>query len=325
VGVALRLLGPSATQILVRVLDKPYSRKEMGDFGFAVRAQLRLHRTFGPKSSALRRWVREFHWLLDGLSRRHLHQATPRRRLSPRGGIVIVLLGSDGAGKSTQSKMLIEWLSKKLDVVPIYFGSGDGPSAFYRMPLRWGQRLIGATPADRIRKYSILAKAQIKTHDQREAKTVRSYLHAVARPIWAVALAREKRSKIRQMVRARNRGMAVVCDRFPQSDVVGFNDGPLLAHWQSHPWQICRWLSVWESQPYTNAAKTCPDLVVRLTIDPVAAQQRRPEMSFAGLKRRVAAVKCMKFAKETTVVDIDAEMSIDEVSAAIKGHIWSRL
>ena len=49
------------------------------------------------------------------------------------------------------------------------------------------------------------------------------------RVVWALALAVEKRSKMRRARRARNRGMLVLCDRYPQTKILGFNDGPLLA------------------------------------------------------------------------------------------------
>ena len=55
---------------------------------------------------------------------------------------------------------------------------------------------------------------------------------SLARAIWAVVLAWEKRAKLRRAVRARNRGMIVICDRFPQTQVMGYNDGPLLAPWR---------------------------------------------------------------------------------------------
>lgn len=323
--VAHQWLGREPSKKLDQILDDPNSQKKFNAFAAEVRSALRLHRSYSRSSAALRGWLREFNWLLDGLSRRYLHHATPRRRISPRGGIVIVLLGSDGAGKSTQSRLLIEWLSKKLDVMPIYFGSGDGPSALYRLPLRWGQRLIRTTAKERDDATATSKTPEEKRHRSSKLTSVKSFVRDAARPLWALVLAQEKRAKIRQMVRARNRGMMIVCDRFPQSDVTGFNDGPLLAHWRSHPWRVCRWLAAWEAQPYATAVRTCPDLVFRLTIDPVAAQQRRPEMDLAELERRVAAVRSINFVGTTTVVDINAEETPDEVTAAIKGSIWKRL
>ena len=323
--VAHHLLGCKTSKRLDQLLNDPNSRKKFGEFTTEVRSALRLHRSYSRPSAALLGWRREINWLLDGLSRRFLHHATPRRRISPRGGTVIVLLGSDGAGKSTQSKMLIEWLGKKLDALPIYFGSGDGPSAIYRLPLRWGQRLLQTTDKEPVDAAAASQTSEIKFHRSLKLTGVKRYLRDTARPLWALVLAQEKRTKIRQMVRARNCGMTIVCDRFPQSDVTGFNDGPLLAHWQRHPWRVCRWLAAWEAQPYATAVRTCPDLVLRLTIDPAAARQRRPEMNLAELERRVAAVQSINFVGTTTVVDIKAEKAPEEVTAAIKQEVWRKL
>jgi thymidylate kinase len=322
---AIRLLGLGGSKHLQHLLLKPKSSERCRKFASALRTDLQVHRTYGRLEAAIRAWIREFQWLLDGLSRRYLHQATPRRRISPRGGTTIVLLGCDGAGKSTQSKMLIEWLGKKLDVIPIYFGSGDGPSSFYRLPLRWALRLIGTGPSGKNGDKPNPGPTEERQRRLPELATIKTQLQAAARPIWALLLALEKRGKIRRMVRARNRGMAVVCDRFPQSDVIGFNDGPLLEPWRKHRWRLCRWLADWESQPYASAAQTQPDLVLRMIVDPAVAKQRAPEMTLEELRRRFTAVKSIRFPGATTVIDINADATVDEVTATIKRLVWNRL
>src|SRR5256885_11057067 len=62
-------------------------------------------------------------------------------------------------------------------------------------------------------------------------------LWAAARLVWAVALAYEKRGKLHALTRARNRGLVVVCDRYPQNQFQDFNDGPMLGRWRDHPWR----------------------------------------------------------------------------------------
>ena len=53
----------------------------------------------------MRAWLRELQWLADAANRRYLHRATPLRRVSPRGGTVIALVGSDGSGKSVLARL----------------------------------------------------------------------------------------------------------------------------------------------------------------------------------------------------------------------------
>src|SRR6266508_3511029 len=103
-------------------------------------------------------------------------------------------------------------------------------------------------------------------------------MRSAGRIPWALTLSFEKRAKLRRMIRARNRGLIVICDRYPQSQVPGFNDGPLLAHWGQHSWALCRALARWEARPYDDAALDPPDLVIKLVLAPEVALTRRPEM-----------------------------------------------
>lgn len=56
------------------------------------------------------------------------------RRFNPNGGRAIVFIGVDGSGKSTLILAIKKWLTWKVDVYDIYFGSGAGKSSFYRYP-----------------------------------------------------------------------------------------------------------------------------------------------------------------------------------------------
>ncbi|MEE9589554.1 MAG: hypothetical protein V3V97_16215 [Hyphomicrobiaceae bacterium] len=319
-----RLLGGDLVEPLSRVLAEPASLRTFYSFTTAVRRVLRPHRTFAPLSALLSRWVREAQWLFDVVNRRYFHVPIPLRRISCRGGRTIVLLGSDGAGKSSLSNSLVRWLGNKVDVLPIYFGSGDGRAAFYRQPLllahRFHMRLIDAR-SGRFSSDGLLESSDINAAKNRFA----GHAHAAARVLWALILAYEKRGKIRKMVRARNRGIIVICDRFPQSQVEGFNDGPRLAAWRTHRWSVFRWLAAWESVPYRLAAETRPDLVIRLTVAPQFAKHRRPEMTIEALTRRVAAVQSLTFNADTIVADINADQQIDVVAQQAKEFVWDYL
>jgi hypothetical protein len=127
------------------------------------------------------------------------------------------------------------------------------------------------------------------------------------------------------MTRARNLGMVVVCDRFPQSDIAGFNDGPLLAYWQNHALRICRALAAWEARPYLDANRAAPDLVIKLIASPSVVSLRRPEMNVEGLTRRVQAVKAMTFPSATRVIEIDAADSLEAIALKAKREVWAEL
>jgi len=319
--VARSLLGAASDRPLQRLLAAPLETEPLAAFAAAIRPGFNHHRTYGRREALLRAWMRELQCGVEAVNRRYLHRATPLRRVSPRGGTVIVLLGSDGAGKSTLAQTLAGWLGVKLDVVPIYFGSGDGPSAFYRWPMRLAYRLLapafGRAPTPR--------PAGEDGRGVASRESWRHRLRAAARVPWAIALACEKRGKLRRLIRARNRGMVVVCDRYPQSEFPGFNDGPLLARWREHPSPFRRAVAAWEARSYAQEACEAPDVVIKLIATPTVAQVRRPEMSLAELNRRVAAVRGLQFPPRVRVVELDAHGTMDDVALKAKAIVWDYL
>jgi len=321
---AVRLLGPQVDQPLRALLASPLAGNSRAAFAAALRSNLKWARTYGRIEALLSAWTRELEWYADAINRRYLHRPTPLRRVSPRGGTVVVLLGSDGSGKSTLSQTLRRWLGWKLDVMPIYFGSGNGAAAFYRIPLRLAQPFlrpilggaVSARPSPPDDRATSLPVATIRRD---------SALSAIARAVWALALSLEKRGKLRRMIKARNRGMVVICDRFPQTHFPGFNDGPLLAQWHDHRWRSCRAMAAWEATPYAAADQMSPELVIKLTTTPEVALQRRPEMNLRELQRRVKAVREFRFSPVTKVVELDAGESLETIALAAKRHVWDAL
>lgn len=311
VALAGNLIGPTAEAPLRRLLLSHASPQDRRAFSAVVRPALRPFRTYGFLFVALAMPVREVFWILGGLSRRRFHWAFPFRRISPRGGMVVVFLGSDGAGKSTLCADTVAWLGGKLDVVPIYFGSGDGPSSLLRMPLQFARRQI-----DR--------RAPSASAGERRSGW-RGRFRAAALIFWALSLSLEKRGKLRRMIRARNRGMMVVCDRFAQDQVEGFNDGRLLGKLAGSPWRFARALAAWEARPYQSALLDPPDVVIKLIASPDVALARRPEMTAEEIERRIAAVRSLSFPDQTLVAEIDADQRLETVSLAVRRVIWSVL
>ena len=310
-ALAGRLIGTKAEAPMRRLLQSSASSQDRRAFAALVRPMLKYHRSYGTVSAALLLPVREVFWLFGGLSRRRFHWAFPLRRISPRGGMVVAFIGSDGAGKSTLCADTVAWLGGKLDVVPIYFGSGDGPSSFLRMPLQFVRRLV-----DR--------RAASGSPGARRSGW-RGWLRAVALIPWALSLSLEKRGKLRRMIRARNRGMMVVCDRYAQDQVQGFNDGRLLDRLAHSPWRFARALAAWEARPYHDAQLDPPDVVIKLVASPSVALSRRPEMRAEEIELRIAAVRSLRFPDQTLVAEIDADRPFEEVSRSVRRVVWKVL
>ncbi len=312
VALAVRLIGPDCEAPLRRILDNGVQSQDRLAFAAAVRPALARHRTHGRVAAALLMPVREIFWTLGGISRKKLHWALPMRRVSPRGGTVVVFLGSDGAGKSTSSADAIKWLGQKLDVVPIYFGSGDGPSSIVRKPFQLARFLLN--------------RRSSATSGPREPRTTwRGGFKGFALILWALALSIEKRGKLRKMIRARNRGLVVVCDRFAQNQIDGFNDGKLLGLLAKSQSGFARALAAFEAKPYQDALLDPPDLVIKLIASPEMALSRRPEMARQEIERRIAAVRSLTFPDHTRVAEIDADQPLDEVLRAVHRLVWKVL
>jgi thymidylate kinase len=143
--------------------------------------------------------------------------------------------------------------------------------------------------------------------------------------VWALVLAREKAARLRTAERARQRGLVVLCDRYPQSTVRGFNDGPLLTPWLESPRSLLRRLARWELSVYESARALAPDLVIKLDVSPRVAVQRKPEMAAEECARRRAAVSALEWGGRGRVATIDAEQPLERVIAEVKRAIWAEL
>jgi energy-coupling factor transporter ATP-binding protein EcfA2 len=226
-------------------------------------------------------------------------------------GLVVAIIGSDGAGKSTLCRDLAEELRQRGPVDSIYFGSGDGTSSWLRWPLVQLRRVITTSPKSTAPRPAD-APLSVATDERRRGRCV-----TTARTIWALTLAWEKRGKLRAAARARQRGRLVVCDRFPQAQVGGLMDGPLLHAWTSRGRGFRRMMASLEARPYVRAELEPPDLVLRLIVDQEHAQQRRPEHDPVDLARRRAIVEALRFdGAEFGVVDLDSSMPADDVRRA---------
>jgi thymidylate kinase len=278
----------------------------------AVARALAPFRTWGAPEAALRRrWREAVQRFTRWLRRRQIQAPRSFRRTNPTGGCVIAFVGCDGSGKSTLLTETTRWLGWKLDVLPIYFGSGDGPVSLWRRPL-------------------VLARLLQMRLRRRPAPGERPRPTALRRPtparaVWALVLAREKSARLRRAERARQRGLVVLCDRYPQSTVRGFNDGPLLAPWLESPRPLLRRLARYELSVYESARALAPDLVIKLDVSPRVAVQRKPDMAPDECARRRAAVAALEWGGQGRVATIDAEQPLERVLAEVKRAIWAEL
>lgn len=319
-ALAAELLGEGAGRVTREMLAEYPSLSRLSRFRREARESLRCYRTYSAPEARWRRFRRELHGLHAAYGRKYTHPPRPLNRTVPCGGRIVVFLGSDGSGKSTVVREVVRWLSWKVDVCTIYHGSGDGPSSMLRLPLKLALNAAMGVPP-RPSNSNTTVKSEIPARGEGVSRRLLRRF----KPLWALVLSVEKRSKLKRGWRARNRGLAVICDRYPQDQVHGFNDGPLLAKWRRHPSRLLRWLARWEGVPYRRAEIYPPDLVIKLHVSAAVALQRKPEMRPEEIRRRIEAIRSLRYPDPTRIVDVDADAPLDRVLLRVKQAIWADL
>ena len=275
-----------------------------------IRRELAAYRTFNAVEARARSWTRAVLWVAGGLNQNLLHAPRPWRRRVPGGGRVLAVIGVDGSGKTTVVGAIRKWLGAEVDVIPTYFGTGDGRPSLLLLPFKLMVPVIA--PWFKARPKSI-AQGKSSRHPS-------ELLYSVLLMVWATVVAIEKRNKLLAAHRGARRGLIVVADRYPHSEELDFNDGPLFAQLRKVP----LWLRRLEAGPYALARRLPPDLVIKLTVTPETAARREPDMDPAVALQRIDALQRLTF-PGARVVSINADQPLAEVIRAIKREVWGLL
>jgi thymidylate kinase len=305
-------LSPQAAEDILAVIADGATGKRLAAVRRSSLKQIGSQSSHSPVAAALVRWRREVAWLQRGVARHYRPRPVLHGRGGCAGGLIVAVIGADGSGKSTLTKDLRRWFAPKYDTYAVYLGSGDGPSSLLRMPLRWVKRHVAGT------------KAAPKTPGPPAAEMDKPL--AVAKVVWALVLAREKRQKLEKAMLARTRGLLVIADRYPQTQFPGSNDGPLLTKWLQSGNLVQRKLAEHEHKPYELAGRFPPDLVLRLDVDPDVAHQRRPGQDREYLAGRAQLVSRLQFTQSRFgVVALDANSPYESVLRSAVHEIFSRM
>jgi len=272
-----------------------------------MRKHCAAYRSYNAEEARIRNAARALLWIVGSLNKHVLHAPRPWNRRAPGGGCLVAILGVDGSGKSTSVAMMRAWLGSKIDTIPIYFGTGDGRPSLWLRPFKLTMPLI---------RRMLGSKPRVASHGKIIGPTP-GPLYALLLMVWAVAVAVDKRKKLVAARRGANRGLIVLADRYPQNQILGFNDGPLLTRLTAVP----HWLRRFEGGAYALARRLSPDLVIKLVVTPETAARREPTMDPAVIRQRVAALQRLEL-PGARVVCVDAEQPLAEVIRAVKREIW---
>lgn len=236
------------------------------------------------------------------------------KRTPATGGRVIAVIGVDGSGKSTVTAELVDWLREMTDVWYVYMGTGDGKNMFWLAPFKIAFRLYKWMKR-------VFGRGQAREEKQAFGGKKVSWL----RSIWSVPVAWERSMKLRTMRKARHQGIVVVADRYPQAQNFDYLDGPLLSRQRNAKAGWVRRLADWEHGVYDSAQKLyAPDIVIRLSIDTTTALGRKAGTT-QDIEKRVRAVASLSFPSTTTMVEISARKSLEEVLLDCKKAVWGAL
>ncbi|MGF1539585.1 MAG: hypothetical protein ACFCU5_03905 [Pleurocapsa sp.] len=314
------LLGKNAAKMILDAIVDEADLQQLLSPRNAIRLALKQYKRYDPMTAIRLRWYREAQYLFFKALNRYFNAPVNTKRSSiNQGGAIIAILGADGAGKSTVSAEIVKGLSSKIDVFPLYLGSGDGSASMLRQPLIWIRKAVKILRS----RYTPEKLATNKTKPKKWYK--RSKIYQLNHILWAIALVYEKRNKLKQANLAKNRGMIVVCDRYPQSQIPEFNEGHLLSTEKVSSFKLLQTLQQWELRAYQEMEATMPpDLVIKLNVSPEVALSRKSSLTEV-IENKVAAVRAIKFPHQTTVTNLDADLPLDEVILQAKHTVWQNL
>lgn len=279
-----------------------------------IRSQFKQYRSYPLLIGTFFRWYREIYARVAGFLSRKTSYLFVRRRTPATGGLLIAFMGADGSGKSTQVKQTLKWLGWKFDVGHVYFGSGDGPVSLLRKPLVIVRRRKKAKSGEKI-------SSSNGSSSQKKRLSLKSRVFTAC---WALSLINEKQKRLMSAIRARNMGMVVICDRFPQNQISGFNDGPIMSDWVNDSWTWSQ-LAKYELKKFEQFCSISPDLVIKLNVSEEVSAARKNDTPPEMIAKKIDFIKKVKFTQSVKVVELNADMPLDEISLAVRREIWTML
>jgi len=125
-------------------------------------------------------------------------------------------------------------------------------------------------------------------------------------------LSRWRYRKFQRLLALNRRGVTVVTDRYPQSEVPGFYfDGPGLTMTGTTK-TVVRWLASREARLYQYMANHVPALVIRLNIDVETAYIRKPDHKLSMLCDKVKVIPTLTF-NGALICDLEGKAPYREV------------
>jgi thymidylate kinase len=198
-------------------------------------------------------------------------------------------------------------------VYKIYFGRGDGHSSKIRKLLFSFKQIVTKKTSSTIK--------HLETKDNDKEKP--GFTSTFYKCLNALLVAFEKKRNLKFMQKAKKKGMLVICDRFPQNQFYGFNDGPLLHHLMHSSNLLVKAAANLERRIYDLIETNHPDVMFKLIAGAEIVAARKPgETTLPLLEKKIAATQLLQVAINCKVITIDATQPLKMVLTTIKKTIW---
>lgn len=220
---------------------------------------------------------------------------------------LIAIVGPDGSGKSTLMPDVATHLSASRTVASGYLGLGS--SSIGKKIRDWP--LIGPS-------FSAFLNRRAD-----QARDPNAAIPGIGAALVLYRLSVQRKKRFDRLLTLRRQGTTIVTDRYPQTEVPGYYDGPGLSAARAEG-AIIRWLASKERALYAEMAAYLPTLVVRLNIDADTALARSPDHARALVEQKVAVTPKLRF-NGAPIVEIDARLPYGDVRQQVIAQIEQAL
>lgn len=237
---------------------------------------------------------------------RRVFGIAPKNRFA-NGGLLVAIVGGDGAGKTTVVDGLSHWFSGKFEVKKLHMGK---PAWSWTTIVLRGILKVG----------TVLHLYPFEGDVYEQA----SQPHGIPWFIRTVCAARDRYLTYLQARRLSSNGTLVLCDRY---SLMGFMnmDGPLcetaLANLQKKS-KLLKFLT--EKEKFYYQQIQLSDLLIVLKLDPEIAVQRKTEETEASVRARSSEVWGLDWEK-VSGFSVDASRSREEALSQVKALVWEHL
>lgn len=242
--------------------------------------------------------------------RRRLPVPSPKKAMK-NGGMLVAIVGGDGSGKTTLIEGIVNWLRPAFASMKIHLGK---PSWSVTTTLA-----RGLLKAGRSLRFYPFERAPLDPLAGAGAVSFPGYPSLIRE----VCTARDRYLSYRRARKRADRGVFVICDRFPLTGLLS-TDGPLIGRIaEAFPRRrLVGRLSRLEEHYYRSIMP--PDLLLVLKVHPETAVARKPDERPESVRARTKEVWDKEWAG-SNVFTVDASRSKDEVLAEVKAFLWARI